>query len=168
METKFYQVKVGVTTKKNAFIESHSFVVSSTESHGTVWKFYNDKYEGLSVQVSEIKQAPINLVIPKVITERDENTTTPSRVNFLKKEIHRDELGSKIGLDFKTALSDYKEAFSNKIQKEKELRCMIETYFETMHEGIADSCSVEDFSSAEDPYKFYVKINLNGMLYSDL
>jgi hypothetical protein len=168
MKTNFYQVKVGVTTKKNAFIESHSFVVSSTELTGVVWKFYNDKYEGLSVQVSEIKQAPINLVIPKVATEREENTTTPSRVNFLRKEVHAGLLIAKIGIDFKTALSEYKESFANKIKKEKELKRMIETHFETMHESVANSCSVEDFSSNEDPYSFYVKINLNGMLYSDL
>ena len=55
-EFKFYSVKIGTRTRAGNINIAHSFVAQSEKDQNSVYTFYSSKYNGLSVEVSQITE----------------------------------------------------------------------------------------------------------------
>jgi len=170
METiNFYFIEIGTLSRAGNLTVMNSFAAKSEKNEYDVRDFYAEKYKGLSVRATTIKQ-----VEDPVIQKEEYSSTQQSRITILEKELSKikDGIG---GFLYEIAHSEFKEEqevlyqeakdfyskyLASKRKLDKSLIFSTREKFGPFVKDISDRCEYKEFS-----YLFSCFISLTGRLF---
>ena len=176
-ELKFYDVKVGKSTRAGNLNVFQSFVAKSDKNQNDVYRYYLSKYKGFDISVEEIREVVADN-IPKsgekdwlgrddrdIKIENLENELSKAKqakeINKFEGKVNWNKISDEITENTKEmfklaeAYKDKKDALENKIRR---------TIRETYNEFI-DSVSLNDWKPDGSQVKFTAY--LKGKLFSE-
>ena len=173
----FYQVKVGIYSRKGNFSSINEFVCKSIMNKEKVITFYSKQYFGFSVLVSEISNiVELENTQPnnaknieneqlKIENERLKKETAEIKKSILnrsfKSSIHKSDLPTNLSELYSQMESKYKEYNNLKSKLRTDLRLVLKEKYKPFCKEISFD---KDFS--EDNYSCEYKVILTGELES--
>lgn len=170
METmNFYFIEIGTLSRAGNLTVMNSFAAKSEKSRHDICRFYEEKYKGFCVRITEIE----NVDEPVVIKEEYSNTQR-LRIAELEKELSNKKVGKggflyemvhgNLNEEQELLYQETKDLFSkyyaSKRRLDKSLLSSTKEKFLPFVEDISDRCEYHEFS-----YKFSCFITLTGKLF---